>query len=60
MKIEIKSLMHGWKEVDKETARKYITHIKSGLTNVHSKDKISYIEKNKLRGITYNELFKGD
>ena len=51
--IEIKSLFGGWKKVDKETALKYSRHIYSNATAI--KDKVSYINSERLKGIKFTE-----
>lgn len=54
--IEIKSFFQDWKEVDKEQAKKFIKHIKSGIHNIPESKKDEFIEKRYLRGISVKEL----
>ncbi len=56
-KIEIKSYFSGWKEVDLETARGFVENFYNNCPNRTAKETIEHINKNKLRGITFEELF---
>lgn len=58
--IEIKGLFYGWKEVDKETAKKFVEGLLNGITTMALDEKIKYIENNRLRGITVKELLEGE
>lgn len=57
-KIKIKSFFSDWHFVPIEQARQYIKHVfYNGLPCIPSIDeKIKYIEKNRLQGITVKEL----
>jgi len=54
--IEIKTTFQDWKEVDAETARDFITSLKKRITNMPESKKNNYINENRLRGITVEEL----
>lgn len=56
MKIEIKSLFTDWHEVSKEQAKRYVSHLFRNLPMIPQGKKTEWIEKNRLRGITVNEL----
>ena len=54
--IEIKPIFNGWRETDKETARNFVLFLLNNITNIAYKERIDYINKNKIRGITVQEL----
>jgi len=58
--IEIKSLFSDWHEVTEEQAKKYVLWFIKHSPGVKDKEKIEYIHKNKLRGVTIQELFTAD
>ena len=57
MKIMVKSFFTGWHEVSKEQAQNYVKHLWQGMTAIAEPQKVAYIERNKLQGITVKELF---
>lgn len=57
-KIEIKSLFSGWMEVDRKTAKKYVEFLMRHISRSDKKVKTEYINKNRLRGVTVEELLK--
>ena len=56
--IEIKTRFSEWKVVDAETALRFITAVREGLTNIPEGDKDKYINENRLRGVTVEELYR--
>lgn len=54
--IEIKPFFSDWKEVNRETAIRFIKHFKDGATAIPQDKIIEYIEQNKLRGVKVLEL----
>lgn len=56
MKIEIKSLFTDWHEVSIEEAKVYVNWLLKNLQMIPQGEKKEWIEKNRLRGITVNEL----
>jgi len=54
--IQIKAFFGDWKEVTKDEAKKFVRKLESGMM-CKTKKKIEIINKNYLRGITYEELF---
>lgn len=54
--IEIKSYYTDWHEVNEEVARRYVRWLMKNLPMVRKADKKPWIEKNRLRGITIDEL----
>lgn len=58
--IEIKSAFYGWQKVTKEQAKKIVLHIKSNATGIKPEEVIDYINKNKIRGITFEELMQDE
>jgi len=54
--IQIKAFFGDWKEVTKDEAKKFVRNLESGMM-CKTKKKIEIINKNHLRGITYEELF---
>ena len=53
--IKVKSLFSGWNEVNKEQAKRFVLHLKNGITTMTDSKKIEYINT-KLQGITVQEL----
>jgi hypothetical protein len=56
--IEIKPIFGGWREVDKNKAKDFVTFLIQNCQAVHPKHINEYINSNKLRGITVEELLK--
>ena len=54
--IEIKTTFQDWKTIDTETALRFVTAVRDGLTNIPDGDKDKYINENRLRGATVEEL----
>ncbi len=55
--IEIRSLYNGWIKVDRVKAKEYIEYLMINLPGITGKkEKIKYINENRLRGITAEEL----
>ena len=55
--IKIKAFFGNWKEVDKEQAKKFITHFMSSITTTSDiNKKIALVEGKHLQGITVKEL----
>ena len=59
-KIEIRTLLSQWREVDRATAQTYVKHLTSHANGLRKEEKVPYIEKHKLRGITVDELLRGE
>ena len=57
-KIQIKSIFTDWHEVSKKQAKKYVKFLLTHITTKENEELIKYIEENKIRGITINELFE--
>ena len=57
--IQIKSLFTNWHNVSEEQAIKYVTFLINNITTMNNEKVIEYIEKNRLKGITVDELLKG-
>ena len=55
-KIYIKGVFHGWMEVTPKQATSYIDLIRAGITGIKDEDKNEYINRNRLKGITVEEL----
>lgn len=58
-KIYIKGIFTDWKETTPKQARKYIKFIFENITTMKTDKKIKYINEKRLKGIKYEELFKG-
>lgn len=59
--VEIRSLFSGWIIVDKTKAKEYIEYLMINLPGITGKkEKIKYINENRLRGITAEDLLKGE
>lgn len=56
--IKTKSLFSGWHEATKEQAKEFAKFLLNNITAMTEKEKIEYINKNKLQGITVEELLK--
>lgn len=56
--IEIKPLFGGWREADKNTARDFVIFLIQNSTAIHRNHINEYINSNKIRGITVEELLK--
>ena len=57
-KIEIRGVFTDWKEVKPEQAREYVKILKSGITILNDTEKNKYINSERLRGTTVEELEK--
>jgi NADH:ubiquinone oxidoreductase subunit D len=57
-KIEIRGVLTDWKEVKPEQAWEYVKLLKRGITNLNDTDKNKYINSERLRGTTVEELEK--
>ena len=55
--IKVKALFSGWNEVNKEQAKRFVLHLKNGITTMQDSEKIEYIN-NRLQGITVQELLR--
>ena len=58
MTIHIKSVYGNWIESSKEKAQDYIEWLIKNLPGISDDKKISYIESERLKGITVEELCK--
>lgn len=56
--IEIKPVISGWKVVDVETAIKFVSTVRKSITNIREEEKDKYINENRLRGVTVEELYR--
>ena len=56
--IFVKPIFGGWKEASKEQAKEFVIFLKKHCQAVHPKEINNYINKNKLKGITVEELLK--
>jgi hypothetical protein len=56
--IKIKPHFHDWKEVDKNTAKSYISYLFENITGMNEKEKIKYINGKKLQGTTFDKLMQ--
>lgn len=54
--IEIKRPITGWHEASKDEAKQYVLFLMDHITAIPSSTKVEYINCNKLRGITVQEL----
>lgn len=54
--IQFKFIFSGWKEVDKEKAKELVNHLLNGITMMSGQKRIDYINQNRLKGITVEEL----
>ena len=55
MKIEIKPLFDGWKEVTEEQALEYAKTLYKNITTKVDDEKVIYINTNRIRGITFTK-----
>lgn len=58
-KIYWKAIISGWHEVSKEQAIKLVRNFKENSNAIPRDKKDEYINQNKLKGITVEELMKG-
>lgn len=56
--IEIRFLFGEWKAVTKEKAKDFVKGLMNSIVMMNEKEKIDYINKTKIRGITVEELLK--
>lgn len=57
--IQIKGIFSGWREVDKSFAKEYIKSLLERIVAIRGIDaKIKYINDNRLKGITVEELLR--
>lgn len=59
-KIYWKAPISGWHEVSKDQAIKLVVAFKESANAIPTDKKDEYINQNKLKGITVEELMKGD
>lgn len=60
MNIQIKFIFHDWQDATIEQARSFIKNLYKGLQGISGHEaKVEYIERNHLKGITFNELMEG-
>lgn len=53
--IQVKTHFYNWKEVDYNTALEYARYLYESITTKSGKEKVDYINNNKLRGISFTE-----
>lgn len=58
VKIQWKTLFNGWKDVDEEQAKRLVLVTLNGA-NVSKEKLIPYLNENRLKGITVEQLMKG-
>lgn len=58
--ILVNPIYGGWREVTKEQAKEFVLHIIKHASAIKPSEINNYINKNKLRGITVEELLKED
>lgn len=56
--IEVKTLFHGWQKVSYEQAKDCIQNWISGILTKSGQEKIDYINSEKIKGITVNEVLR--
>ena len=56
--IQIKHPLKGWVKVDVESARKFVKCMVKHMASLGQRDKIENINKERLRGITVEELLR--
>lgn len=56
--ILVKPIFGGWKEVSKEQAKAFVLNIINHANAIKQTEVNEYINKNKLKGITLEELLK--
>jgi hypothetical protein len=54
--IEIKRPITGWQEASKDETKRYVLFLMDNITALPSNAKAEYINCNRLRGITVQEL----
>lgn len=54
--VEIKRPITGWQEVSKDEAKRYVLFLLDHITAIPQNEKAAYINENRLRGITVQEL----
>ncbi len=57
-KIEVKTLFNGWKKVSYEQAENCVEHWLKSITTMKIEEKINYINENKIKGITVQEILE--
>lgn len=58
--IFIKAIYGDWREVTKEQAKEFVDFLLRHCQAVHPNELPKYINENKIKGITVEELLKGD
>ena len=56
MQIQIKPVISDWKKVDRQQAKKFVEFLINNITAMKSNDAIKYINEERIRGITVEEL----
>ena len=56
--MEIKGIFGNWIKVDASKAKDYVKYLKHGMTNMAEHEKNDYINSNRLKGATVEELEK--
>lgn len=56
--IEVKTIFSGWHKVSYEQAKGFIENLISGIATKSGQEKINYINEEKLKGITVNEVLR--
>lgn len=59
-KIEIKAIYGDWKRVGFKKAKEFVDFLLDNLTAIPKKEKIKYINENKIRGITVEKLYENE
>lgn len=54
--IEIKRPITGWQEVSKDEAQRFVLFLLDSTQAIPQNEKAAYINENRLRGITVQEL----
>lgn len=54
--IKIKSYFSGWREVDRETAARFVQHLMAGILTMSDAAKEEYINTHRIQGATVAEL----
>ena len=57
-KIEIRGIYAGWEKVEPKRAWEYVKMLKRGMVNLSDAEKNKYINSERLRGTTVEELEK--
>lgn len=58
--VEFKRTVTGWHEVSKDEAKQYVLFLMDRITAIPQNEKAAYINENRLRGITVEELLAVD